>query len=162
MKKSENFKMPSKPGFAGDKKAAANSEEFEALKGKIAFDLDKEFDMKTYSGRFQKQMHSVNPLLFFISKSEIKNAKNEVFKYRTRLEAAKNIESEVFMLPEEIEKMKRYNCIVGGAVHPDTNEIIPFYMKLSGFVVFNLPIVFVVLFTRNQTPLFNAGMQWVN
>lgn len=65
------------------------------------------------------------------------------------------------MTPEEIEKIKRASNIVGGAVHPDTNEIIPFYMKLSGFVVFNMPLVFAVLFAK-QTPIFNAGAQWAN
>jgi hypothetical protein len=58
--------------------------------------------------------------------------------------------------------VKRADKLVGGAVHPDTNEIIPFYMRLNGFVVFNCPILLVSLFTRNQTPMFNAGMQLVN
>lgn len=62
------------------------------------------------------------------------------------------------MKAEEIEEVKRSDRITGGAVHPDTNEIIPFYMRLSGFVVFNTPLVLVALFTRNQTPLFNAGI----
>lgn len=33
---------------------------------------------------------------------------------------------------------------------------------MSGFVIFNVPIVFAVIFTRNQTPAFNASMQAVN
>ena len=35
-------------------------------------------------------------------------------------------------------------------------------MRLSGFVVFNAPLVFAMMFTPNQTPAFNAFMQWVN
>ena len=35
-------------------------------------------------------------------------------------------------------------------------------MRLSGFVVFNFPLVFAVMFIRNQTPVFNATMQWIN
>ena len=35
-------------------------------------------------------------------------------------------------------------------------------MRLSGFVPFNFPIVFAVLFIRNQTPVFNAFMQVLN
>ena len=66
------------------------------------------------------------------------------------------------MKPEEIEELKKANRIAGGAVHPDTNQIIPFYQRLSGFVVFNAPIVLAVTFTPNQTPLFNTFMQWVN
>ena len=52
------------------------------------------------------------------------------------------------MTPEDIDKIKRASNVVGGAVHPDTNEIIPFYMKLSGFVVFNMPLVFAVVFAK--------------
>lgn len=35
-------------------------------------------------------------------------------------------------------------------------------MRLSGFVTFNTPILLISLFTKNQTPLFNAGCQWLN
>lgn len=66
------------------------------------------------------------------------------------------------MKPEEIEALCKADKIVGGAVHPDTNEIIPFYMKLSAFVPFNIPILLLTLFVKNQTPLFNVGVQWLN
>jgi len=66
------------------------------------------------------------------------------------------------MKPEEIEDIKLAYRIVGSSVHPDTQEIIPHVMRLSGFVLFNLPIATAVIFTRNQTPLFAGGMQWVN
>ena len=98
----------------------------------------------------------LNPVMFFVSKAQILEARDAIDKYRARLEAAKNIDSKIYLLPEEIEKIKRYNSIVSVAVHPDTKEIIPFYMKLSGFVVFNMPLVFMVLFAK-QTPVFNAG-----
>jgi len=54
--------------------------------------------------------------------------------------------------------VRRANAIVRSAIHPDTKEIIPFYMRLSGFVIFNVPLVFSVLFVKNQTPVFNAAM----
>lgn len=85
-----------------------------------------------------------------------------MFRYTIRLEAAKNMGSSVYLTPEEIVKIKQANAIAGSAIHPDTNKVIPFYMRLSGFVIFNFPIVFAVLFVRNQTPAFNATMQWVN
>lgn len=107
-------------------------------------------------------MKNVNPLLFFTSNKRILEAQDELLKFQLRSEAAKKIGSAVYLKPEEIERIKKNNIIVGSAVHPDTNEIIPFYMRLSGFVVFNFPLVFAVLFVRNQTPIFNATMQWVN
>ena len=74
-----------------------------------------------------------------------------MFKYNIRLEAAKNMGSSVYLTPEEIERVKANNAIFGSSVHPDTNKIIPFYMRLSGFVIFNIPLVFGVVFVKNQT-----------
>ena len=53
------------------------------------------------------------------------------------------------MKPEEIEDVRQAYRIVGGAVHPDTNEIIPLPMRLSGLVVFNVPIATLVIFSPN-------------
>lgn len=66
-----------------------------------------------------------------------------------REEVATNIKTQVFIKADEIEALKKADKIVGGSVHPDTNEIIPFYMRLSGFVTFNTPILLITLFTRN-------------
>ena len=81
-----------------------------------------------------------------------------MFKYKLRAESAKRLGSKVYLTPEERDRVRKNNFIAGSAVHPDTNQIIPFYMRLSGFVVFNFPLVFAVMFVRNQTPMFNAGM----
>jgi hypothetical protein len=66
------------------------------------------------------------------------------------------------MKPEEIEDIKLAYRIVGGSVHPDTNEIIPHVMRLSGFVIFNVPIATLVIFAPNQTLLFSGALQWLN
>lgn len=47
-------------------------------------------------------------------------------------------------------------------MHPDTQEIIAKPMRLSSFVAFNIPILLLTLFVKNQTPLFNVGVQWLN
>ena len=57
--------------------------------------------------------------------------------------------SQVMMTPEEIEDVKRAYRITGGAVHPDTKEIINPVMRLSGFVLFNVPIATLVIFAPN-------------
>ena len=107
-------------------------------------------------------MSRLNPMLFFNSDKEIKRNHDLVTSYKLRLEAAKQMGTSVMLEQTEIDEIKQANRVAGGAVHPDTNEIIPFYMRLSGFVVFNAPLVFAVMFTPNQTPLFNAAMQWIN
>jgi len=58
--------------------------------------------------------------------------------------------------------VKQNHLIVGSAVHPDTKEVTPIWFRLSSFVIFNVPLVMIMLFYRNQTPQFNAFMQFVN
>ena len=99
--------------------------------------------------------------MFFNTDKTIKEANDLVLKYRLRKDASDKLGQPVLMKPEEIEKLKLASRIAGGAVHPDTNQIIPFYQRLSGFVVFNAPLVFAVMFAK-QTPAFNAFMQWAN
>jgi hypothetical protein len=97
-----------------------------------------------------------------VTKKTIEECKEKVDTFKLREEAADHLGAKVLLKEEEIEELIKANRIVGSAVHPDTGKIVPFYMRMSGFVVFNMPIVFAVLFTRNQTPAFNATLQWIN
>jgi len=91
------------------------------LKDLVAFDLDKEFDQDTYLGRLQFNMSRLNPLLFFHSDRQIKEAHEIATSYRMRLEAARNMGQPVLMKPEEVERVKKASRVAGCAVHPDTN-----------------------------------------
>jgi len=53
------------------------------------------------------------------------------------------------MTLDEIEELRLAAIIVGGAVHPDTKEIIAAPMRMSGFVSFSVPIIALMLFTPN-------------
>ena len=64
-----------------------------------------------------------------------------------REEASKTINAQILLKQSEIDEIRNADKIVGSAVHPDTGETIPFYMRMSGFVIFNVPIAFAVLFT---------------
>lgn len=79
-----------------------------------------------------------------------------------REEAAETIKSKVMLKDIEIQDLIKADKIAGSSVHPDTKKIIPLYMRMSGFVWFNVPLVFAVLFTKNQTPAFNATFQGLN
>lgn len=70
--------------------------------------------------------------------------------------------SHVMMKPEDIKVLTAADRVVSGSVHPDTNEPIPFPMRMTANVWFNGPTLMIMLFTRNQSPAFNAFMQWVN
>lgn len=100
--------------------------------------------------------------MFFVSNATIEECKDKVEKFKLREEASKNINAKVYLKEPEIEEILYANQIVESACHPDTGHVIPIYQRMSGFVIFNVPIVFAVIFTRNQTPAFNASMQAVN
>lgn len=101
-------------------------------------------------------------MLFFTPRATIEEAKELIMKFRLREEIATDLGQQIFLKPEEIDRLKKADKIVGGAVHPDTGLIIPFYQRFSGFVVFNTPIMLITLFAKTQTPLFGFVMQWVN
>lgn len=72
-----------------------------------------------------------------------------MYKYRAREEAAKQIKVPIMLKQNEIEDIKYASKVVASAVHPDTGEVIPAYMRMSGFVIFNLPLLFAMLFTKS-------------
>lgn len=72
-----------------------------------------------------------------------------MFKFKLREEAAEKIKAKVMVKEDEAREISWADKVAASAVHPDTGKIIPFYMRMSGFVVFNVPIVFAVLFTKN-------------
>lgn len=146
LQKVDGINFPKKPKMKSKEEI---EEESQKMQGKEPFDLETEYDQSTYQGRFLLQVNKVNPLLFFTPKKRIEEARDEIFKFKLRDESAKRLGSKVYLTPEEKERVRKNNFIVGSAVHPDTNQIIPFYMRLSGFVVFNFPLVFAVMFVRN-------------
>jgi len=87
--------------------------------------------------------------LFFNSNKTIKECQEKLAKYKIKEEVARSINAPIMLKQSEIDEIIRCNKIAGSAVHPDTGEIIPFYMRMSGFVMFNVPLVFAVLFTPN-------------
>lgn len=127
--------------------------------GLVPFNIKNEFDQNTYAGRFMKQYKTLNPLLFFYSNQQIREAQKKVLDYSEKLEAAERSGvGHVLMKPEDVEDIKMAHRIVGGSVHPDTGELIPRVMRLSGFVVFNIPLATLMVFAPNQTPFFTGTM----
>ena len=105
--------------------------------------------MEKFSDRFKFHFSRTNPLLFLSSRERIEEAQRELKEYYQNLEKSKEAGVAMRMLDHQRDRMIENSNIVGTSVHPDTEEIIPFYMRLSGFVPFNLPLVFAVLFIRN-------------
>ena len=65
------------------------------------------------------------------------------------------------MSAEAVREVRRAQCIVSTAVHPDTKEFIPWAMRFSSFIPMNIPIAFGFLFTA-PTPFNTIFFQWLN
>jgi len=50
---------------------------------------------------------------------------------------------------------------VNSSIHPDTNQPVPWVMRMCAFVPTNLPIIFGMLMTP-PTPMNTAFWQWIN
>mmetsp|Transcript_44935 Transcript_44935/g.43511 ORF Transcript_44935/g.43511 Transcript_44935/m.43511 type:complete len:127 (-) Transcript_44935:483-863(-) len=78
-----------------------------------------------------------------------------------REDAAINIGGKLQVTWKELEELTHARRIVESSVHPDTNKLIPLVMRMSGFVILNVPILAIMLFSR-LTPFQNAIMQMLN
>ena len=47
------------------------------------------------------------------------------------------------MTPKERRRMKENYEIIGAAVDPDTNEVIPAFKRISSFILYNLPLLLI-------------------
>lgn len=133
-----------------------------STKNKVKFKFeDHEYSQDTYSGRFMHFLDVVNPKRFFISNERIKEAQDKVRQFKIREEVAKNLNQDIYIDQEEVYQLIENKKIVDSTIHPDTGEKIPLYFRMSGFMIFNTPILFGVLMTK-QTPLNIMFFQWMN
>lgn len=65
------------------------------------------------------------------------------------------------MTSSEINTLRKYKTIVNASIHPDTNQPVPWVMRMCAFVPTNLPIIFGMLMTP-PTPVNTAFWQWIN
>ena len=66
-------------------------EEEEKLKGLVAFDLSKDYDMEKITDRFLKQFNSINPGNYLYTNAQIKQKQKIMEKYNARKEVAQNL-----------------------------------------------------------------------
>ncbi len=75
LKPAEGYNLPKPPPIGG------SSKENSDMKDWVKFSLDNENDLSTYRGRFNHQVSRINPLLFFVSESKIKECKEKLYKH---------------------------------------------------------------------------------
>ena len=133
-------------------------------KNKILFSIhEPEFDMTTYSGRFMSFRKICNPFIAFYSNKKI-------MKMQKLLEEQKDAEEKNWIMhgdykmpltEEQILKLKIARTVVRTAIHPDTGEFIPWPMRMSSFIIVNLPISYGMIITA-PTPLNTILWQGIN
>ena len=127
-----------------------------------SFSFDKPFyDLSNYYGRFMSVWSSTNPLLFLVSNQKVRDWQEFLKRYKEQERTAKQKNDKLWLTKSEIAQIKKADSIVRSAVHPDTNELIPRYMRFSAYLYANIPINFGLLLSNPTT--FNIALwQWIN
>jgi sideroflexin-5 len=68
---------------------------------------------------------------------------------------------QVLLSDADIAKLRKMQTIVNASIHPDTNQPVPWVMRMCAFVPTNLPIIFGMLMTP-PTPMNTIFWQWLN
>jgi sideroflexin-5 len=67
----------------------------------------------------------------------------------------------ILLTKDEINYLRRAQVVVSTAIHPDTNEFIPWTMRCSSFLPMNIPISFGFIIAA-PTPFNTIFWQWIN
>jgi len=62
---------------------------------------------------------------------------------------------------ERVKEIRQAQTVISTAIHPDTQEFIPWVMRLSSFLPMNMPISFGFIMAA-PTPFNTIFWQWVN
>lgn len=126
------------------------------------FSFDKPFyDLTTYAGRFKSVWASTNPILFLKTSQQIMDAQKSLQDYKAMEKSAKERGEYLMLSKGDIANIKSYDSLVRSAVHPDTGNIIPRFMRFSAYLYANIPINFGLLLSAPTT--FNIVLwQWIN
>jgi F0F1-type ATP synthase membrane subunit c/vacuolar-type H+-ATPase subunit K len=130
-----------------------------------------EYNQSKYWGRFMTLFSVQNPANFYLSHSTIESAKELI---EGELEKAKDLKpGETFMYSTQtISQIKKAKNIYASAVHPDTKEYVPRFMRLCSYSSVSIPVLFGMILSKpttfnivfwqcmNQT--YSAGMNYAN
>lgn len=125
--------------------------------------LDNEHDMNTFKGRWNHFICVSNIFHAFQSKEKIQY-------YQTLLkiqEAKENQQLEmtgskqVMLTKIEIDELRLAKQVLSFCVNPDTEEIIPWSMRMSSYIPLNIPISYGLVITP-PTPLNTIVWQFIN
>ena len=128
----------------------------------VAFTFSKPlYDLTTYVGRFKNILASTNPLLFLVSKQKIYDSQDLLKRYKEEENAAKNRNERYMLTKAQVKEIIKADSIVRSAIHPDSGDLIPRYMRFTAYLYANIPINFGMLLTAPTT--FNIVLwQWIN
>lgn len=128
----------------------------------LPFSFDKSiYDLNTYIGRFKNVWASTNPILFLVTKKQISDSQELLSHYKAEESLAKSKNEKFFITQKEFEQIKKADAIVRSAIHPDTGDLIPSYMRFTAYLYANIPINFGMLLTKPTN--FNIMLwQWIN
>lgn len=118
---------------------------------------------KFYSGRFKEFLKTCNPFWAFYSNRTIEEMRRRIKEQekREKEQEVKTGDRRVPVHKNDIKELRKSQCIVRTAIHPDTGEYIPWPMRVNSFLPLNMPIAFGFIVAA-PTPFNTIFWQWIN
>jgi len=128
----------------------------------VPFSLSQpEYDQSTFKGRFMGLLKAQNPLNAFLMTNKIEKSMKLISEQVELEKKALENGSQVMMTPEMIKRIRKAQYEVASSVHPDTNQILPFYQRFCSYSIINIPVLFGMILSP-QTTTSIILWQWVN
>lgn len=107
------------------------------------------YDQTTLYGRFMHFQRVVNPVNFFLTSSQIQQAKALVLKAKAQEESQGG--RPLLLNKKDYSELVKASYIVGSSTSRDTGEEIPRMMRMCAFLPVNIPILFGMLLSTPTT-----------
>jgi hypothetical protein len=118
------------------------------------------YDTSTFLGRYSSFLSSMDPSTLLSSDDEVREAVRKLKDYHDSVEAASQVKGVQAELAAQLAAAKYTDAqlwaahkLKESAVHPDTGEIIPQAVRMSGYVPYNGPVCVGMMVAKSTTGL---------
>ena len=125
--------------------------------------IDYLYDMQSFKDRFLFHLSKINPKNYFLSRDKIDDALIEIRMFEERLLQMKKQGNEINISPAERKVMREYASILGTAVHPDTNQVQPIWLRFTNFIPVQLSLAAAKVFSpESMAAEFSLFLHFLN
>uniref|UniRef100_A0A7S4D3Q6 Sidoreflexin n=1 Tax=Eutreptiella gymnastica TaxID=73025 RepID=A0A7S4D3Q6_9EUGL len=108
------------------------------------------YNQNTFGGRFRKMLDLTNPMHLLATKRQVLEARDRLKEY----------ERSGCVVGVSDEELWAARSLTASAIHPDTGDLIPRPLRMSGFLVFNAPICLAAVLATSYPSILLV--HWLN